>query len=352
METAYPEPDDSPEAREGTAGHYYGTERLEGRTWPVGTLAPNGHPIDRAMVEGGELLFNDVQAELQAIPPPYAFKVETKVFAHTWVHPKNEGTPDAFLLSVARRVLIVWDYKYGHLYVDPFRSGQCVNYVAAIFESYGITREEAAGYSISIRIVQPRNYHRDGPVRRWDTTGATVLPLIDALATAAREAKQPDPPTKTGPWCRDCSGRRACDAFMRLGAAAMQMAGDTTPHELPPAAMGLELLHIQTAIKALEARKSALEEIVLATIERGGNVPFWGKGYVDSKERWKVDPAAVFFLGDAFGVNLRKPQEPITPAAARKLVDPAVISEYAEKPRGAAKLVPVDETAAARVFGG
>ena len=64
LEGLYPEDEDSPEAREGTAAHYYATEALEGRVHPVGALAPNGHPIDAYMVEGARHWIDDVAAEL------------------------------------------------------------------------------------------------------------------------------------------------------------------------------------------------------------------------------------------------------------------------------------------------
>ena len=64
LEALYPE-EDGPEAREGTAAHYFATEALQGRVHAVGTLAPNGHPIDVDMVEHGQMLIDDVTAELR-----------------------------------------------------------------------------------------------------------------------------------------------------------------------------------------------------------------------------------------------------------------------------------------------
>jgi len=355
LEPLYPEDQDTPEQREGTAAHFYVTETLYGRVWPVDTLAPNGHPITAEMVECGTLYLDDVLAalaDLRREDPEATFYVEAKVYGHKTIHPKNEGTPDTFALSFARRRLIVWDYKYGHRYVPPFRNLQLTDYVGCIFETFGITREQSLEWSVSLRVIQPRNYHREGPVRRWDTSGRIMAGLVDDLAAAARKAKSPTPTTQTGPWCGDCSARRGCDAFMRSSASAMDVAGDTIPHDLPPQAVGLELRHLKRAAKIIEARVDALEEQGLAIIRSGGTIPYFALGHVVGKERWRVPSAEVFALGDAFDMNFRKEPEPVTPAAARKLgLDPEVVAEFAHKPMGAAKMIAADDTAAAKAFG-
>lgn len=326
-----------------------------GKAWPVGALAPNGHPLDADMIEHGQLYIDDVMATLAVIPAEarMALKVETKLTMHTLVHPENEGTPDTYLLSLIAKLLVLWDYKYGHKYVDPFMNWQLIDYVAGIFEAYGLTRADVADLRVSLRVIQPRNYHLSGPVRTWETTGGELWDIItQRLAPAAMLAKVPGAPTTTGEWCRDCNGRHACEAFMRVSARALDMAGETTPVELPPAALGLELDRIRTAIKRLEAREDGLQEQALAKIRQGVSVPPWTMGYVQSRERWNVPPAEVFAMGDIMGVELRAPLPPVTPAEARKRgVDPSLVRAYAINPTGAAKLVRVDETAAAKAFG-
>jgi hypothetical protein len=351
LEPLYPEDEESAEAREGTAAHYYVTEALYGRVWPVATLAPNGHPITDEMVECGELYLDDVRGALASDPDNLEYYVEAKVYGYKTIHPRNEGTPDTFVIYRAARHLIVWDYKYGHRYVDPFRNEQMMNYVGCIFETFGITREEAAEYTVSIRVIQPRNFHRDGPVRRWDTTGRILVGLIDDLSTAAYAAKSLNPQTQTGSWCRDCSARRGCDAFMRAAASAMDTAGDTMPHDLPPRAVGIELRNLKRAEALIKARMEALEEQALAVIAGGKTVPHFSRGYVQGREKWTVPAAEVFALGDMMGTDLRAPQEPLTPSKARKLVDPAVIRAFTITPTGAAKIISDDTSAAAKAFG-
>lgn len=355
LEPHYPADEDGPEAREGTAAHHYNSEALYGRVLPVGALAPNGHPITAEMVECGQLFIDDVQGTLAAWRSQgdhVEFYVEAKVYAHKTIHPKNEGTPDVFVINWTRKIIVVLDYKYGHRYVDPFNNEQLINYFGAILETFGIDREAAKEWTASLRVVQPRNYHRDGPVRRWDTTGRILVGLIDNLQRAAQKAKGVAPETKTGPWCRDCQARRGCDAFMRAAASAMDVAGDTVPHDLPPQAVGLELRHLHRAAKLIEQRIEALEEQGLSIIAQGGTIPYYAKGYVQGREKWTIPADEVFILGEVMGVDLHAPPEPVSPSQARKAgLDPALVATLTVKPTGAAKLLSADDTAAAKAFG-
>jgi len=365
----YPQPD-GPEQREGTAAHFYVTEGLEGRDVKVGDVAPNGHPIDQPMVTNGQLYLDDVRAVLRTYgvfsgaeaagflhERRIAFRIETMVFAHQTIHPDNEGTPDTYLLDVPGKRLIVWDYKYGHRYVDAYMNWQLINYVAAIFESYGITREEAFGFTISLRVIQPRNYHAAGPVREWVVSGAVIWTYFDTLRAAAYAAKVPGAPTSTGEWCRDCEGRHACEAFMRIAARAMDTAGESVPIDLPLPAVGLELSRLHRAADIIKARIDGLEAIALDAIAKGHAVPGWKKGFVDSKERFRDDASALAF-GDLMGADFRK-ADTITPNQARqKLVAlgfdkdtaAALIEPYAFKPTGASRLTPAGPNDAAKAF--
>lgn len=350
LQMAYPDDEESPAAREGTAAHFWVTEALDYRAHPIGTIAPNGHPIDAEMLTCGQALLDDVWGALAQASPTATLRVEQKLTAHGLVHPLNEGTSDVFLCDAVKHRIIVWDYKYGHRDVDPFGHLQLINYLACVLEAFELTWDDVKGWDISLRIVQPRNFRAE-PVRSWDMLGWQARPHIEALAAQAEIAAGPDAPTKTGPYCRDCSAAHACEAAQRMGAAIVDEAGRSIPAELTPMQLGVTLLRLKAAQKRLEALATSLEEVALSKIRTGAQVPYWGIGHGDAREKWLVQPTEVFAMGDLMGVDLRKPPEAITPNQARQRgVDPSVISAYAEKPRGAAKLVPVDETTAAKAF--
>lgn len=353
MEAHFPEEDDTEEAREGTAGHFYGTEAIEGRVWPEGHITPNGYPITAEMIRGGNLWVDDVRRELAARAGNRMITgVERKVYMRRTVHPDNEGSPDTFLLDFTTNETILWDYKFGHYFVDPFANLQVVDYVAGVWESAGLAYADTVNMRVSIRIVQPRNYDVAGSVRRWDTDGVAIWELIARLRQAAALATGPNPPFVPGvPQCRDCRARHACEANKRLVGEKMHIAAQATPVELPPDVLGRELHYLIEAEALIRARRVGLEEDALARISKGQRVPGWTKGRSDTKRAWRVSAAQVIATGEMLGVDLRV-NKPVTVAEAERLgVDAAVITAYSHKPLGSLQLMPVDEKAALKAFG-
>lgn len=350
----YPEPDDTDEAREGTAAHHYVTELLQGRDVPAGAAAPNGVPIDAEMVDCAQGLLVDVrdtyyaQVALGGDPKMY---VETRVHMPI-VHPDNWGTPDVLIIDRPRKKLFVWDYKYGHRFVDAVGNLQLIDYAIGALQTHGIPDADWPHWTVQINIAQPRNYHRFGPIREWQTDGRTLLDVyVPLLRDAANAAMAPDPVYRTGEHCRDCSARHACPALQQAGAIAMDVSLRSAPVDLPPHALGLELRQIDDAIARLKARQTGLEEQAIGLIRSGTSVPFFTAQHSVGRERWTVPAAEAFALGEMYGVDLRKPPEPITPNQARANgIDAAVIDAYAERPRGALRLERVDDNAAALAF--
>lgn len=352
LEARYPDDEESPEAREGTAAHWWASERLAGRVYAVGAVAPNGHPIDAEMVEAGQVYVDDVLAVLAASSPQTQWFAEKRLTMHALIHPKNEGTTDCFLIDPVRRLIVVWDFKYGMRFVEVYHHWQLVDYFAGICEGYGFTPGDVADWRVEFRVAQPRIFHPAGQIRSWVATGGEVWGLFATLSAAAAEAKRPGAWVQTGAHCRDCNGRHACMALMKVAGLAVDMADQGVPVDLPPDALGREMKRLTLAKKRLEARLEGLSEVALAAMRRGQSIPFWTIGHADVRERWTTPPGEVFALGDMFGVDLRKAPEPVTPAQARKLgVDADTVTAFAVKPTGAAKVVPVDEAAAARAFG-
>lgn len=346
----YPEGEEGAEAREGTAAHWYGAEAFEGRLHAAGTLAPNGVPITEEMIESALVWWGDAQGELALASANHTFRVEQKLTMHGLIHPECEGTPDAFLVDGVRKVLIVWDFKHGHRYVDPFYNEQGTCYLAGVFEAFELTEDDLKSWRVELRIVQPRNYKLGGPVRVWTPTIPALFANFCRLSAMAEMAQMVHAPTQTGEQCRDCPGRHACAALQRVGAYAIDLAGQPTPVELPPVALALELKLVHAALDRLRARATGLEEVVLGLIRAGQSVPGWGIEHGQSREKWTLPDDEVFTLGDLFGVELRKVQ-PITPTQARKAgLPPEAVKGITERPPGKGELAILDETAIAKVF--
>lgn len=337
MAAAFPEDGDTLEAREGQAAHYYVAEAAVGTNTPVGTLAPNGHPITEEMVEcGGRML-----VDIQSLGANTSIMIEQAVTMPR-VHPTlNWGRADMIGVNRAERIIYAWDYKFGHGYVDAFENWQLVDYGEGARGFFGVDVD--ASWTFDLRIYQPRSFHADGPVKRWTLDGVRFQEFVRWLAIAAHDATQPDAPMVVGKHCHHCSARHACPALQTAGGLSMDVSMRGVPHELTPANAGLALRMVRTARERLEDMETGLEAQILASIRRGVAVPGWDvvQGY--GRERWNVPIDEVIALGELLGEDFRKPPEAITPAQAKKKkgVDEAVISVYSEKPPGEIKLKPI-----------
>lgn len=347
MERRYPEDTESEAAREGTAAHYYATEALQGRNHPVGTLAPNGFPINLEIQQCAATFLADVRDTLAAATPGSTLRIEERVDMSTMVHRDNWGTPDVYLLDSVKRALHVWDYKYGHRYVDAFKNWQMIDYAIGILECEGV--EDWFPWRVTLTVAQPRNYSPEGTLREWYLSGAQLRDHAGALREAAILASHPDAELRTGPHCRDCNAGHACPALQRAAMNAVDLSYRQTNIDMPAAAVGLELRILTAAAQRLKARADALEEHAIGLVRKGENVPHWTMGRMQPRKKWIVPDAEIIAMGRIFGKDLATAITP--PQAIKAGIDPAVIQQYSETPPGSLKLVPVDDSAAEKAFG-
>lgn len=358
LEAAYPETEDSPSSLEGTAAHWAVQMLLQGTPAAVDVQAPNGVAVTREMLEAAELVRDDIATTLG---PDWAkYLVIERPVQIPRVHPTlNWGTPDYRAwgrLNNGRLCLYVWDFKYGHGVVEAFENWQMTDYTAGLLDEAGIDGIQDQETVVEMIVIQPRAFHRQGPVRRWRVQASDLRANINRLANAASVATAPNPPaTPTPEGCENCTGRHACEALRRSAYTAADKGQHYGALDLPPHALGLELRALKRAQALLDARVTGLEAQVSATIKRGTLVPFWYMDSVPGRLAWTKPAAEVFALGDMLGLDLRKPAEPITPTQAKAAAKVAkvpgeIFDAYADRPPGAVKLTADDGSKARLTF--
>lgn len=355
MEAMYPETESSPEAAAGTAAHWVFQCMFEGRLPAVNEVAPNGVPIDADMLEAGELVYNDVVATLG---PDWRQRVvvERRVNIPRVHESANWGTPDVRgwgQLPDGRWILYVWDFKYGHKLVEAFENWQLIDYVSGCMSEANINGLQEQNIVVVMTVIQPRAFHKDGPVRRWKVLATDLRAHVNRLHSSAEMAMGPDPKCYPHPdACENCNARHACEALQRATYHAMDVAQRAQPLELSPEALGIELRMIKRAKALMEARETGLEEHAVSLIKRGQQVAWFAMESSPGRKVWTKPAAEVLMLGKLNGKDFAKPTEPITPTQAAKLA-PALattIAAYSAAPAGAAKLVADDGSRARRIF--
>ena len=352
LEAQFPELEETEEQREGTAAHWAVSEMLSGRLVDVGQIAPNGYVLTHEMMLGADLMYDDV---CKALTPyglkPHQGQIEQRVRIDR-VFPGLFGSPDFYIvvaLPGQRPMLMLWDYKFGHRFVEVFENAQMVDYIAGIC---GDAHDTHPGVDIVVTIVQPRSYSSEGPVRRWKTDLSKLRALVNISSNAVHEGLGPNPRARVGDECRDCRARFACPQLQRSGFAGMDEAKRVTPEVMTPANASLELRLLQHSITLLKARASGLEQQIDKDIRSGKPVPGWMLVPGEAREKWKVPASQVITTGKLMRLDLAKPQEAITPRQARdKGFDPAIVALLAERGPAGMTLVEDDGTAARKVFG-
>jgi hypothetical protein len=341
MAEPYRDAPPTPETLEGDAAHHVAMAYANGNELPAGAPTPQGVPVDADMVAGAQLWRDTVglygYTELPVAIPR--------------IHPTEcAGTPDWWRHDPIENVLRVWDYKYGHLFVDAFENYQLIAYACGLLDFLGLSDLHT---TVELGIVQPRSYHKDGPVRRWRIMGHELRGYVNRAAFAAHEALAPNPTARAGAHCEFCPGRHECRTLQNAANSVADFMGTMDRVNLPPAALAAELTILDNAATLLEARRTGLQAQATAMIRRGERVPGFALEAAAGRLKWKVPPEEVAQFADLLGVNVRKPLDILTPTQAIAAgLDAAVINaQYAERPPGAMKLVPESTTQARKVFG-
>lgn len=348
LEAANPETEDSLASREGTAAHWAASELVNGRLIDTGLIAPNGVMLSDEMVEAADMYAEDVFTLWNRTD---TLHIETPVSIAT-IHPECWGTPDAWTFNAESRTLILWDFKFGHRYVEVFENWQLIEYAAGILEMlFNSTPGIEDQYTeVAFRIVQPRCYVGGSPIREWRVRASDLRPYFNILRNAEAAAMAQTATCNVNKHCIDCRGRHACQAAQLAGYDGMALSTSNVPFDLPAAALGAELRLIDRAILHLEARRTGLAEQALALAKRGQAVPFFKVESGAGRERWAKPDAEIIVLGEMMGIALSKPKL-ITPKQAVKAgLDATVVKAYSETPFGELKLVPDDGTMARKVF--
>ena len=342
LQVQFPDQGDDTASREGTAAHEVVARTLAGEIVPVGATTENGVLVDRKMLDGADMVLDDIEATLGCGWPNLV--VVEQLLPSGSFGPHVYGTPDVRTIDDPEVPRITWDYKFGHGVVEVYKNLQLLTYEEL--------RPKKFVDDIDVRIIQPRAFHPDGHVRKW-TTNVTMWARVYAdIREAVTEAMGMHPRLRVGPECDYCSARHACPELARVGGRLVDYAKMSQPFDLPPAALGDELAYVDLALTLLKARRSGLDAQATRMITQGQHVPGWELGRGRGSTDWTVPAEHVINMGMLHGLNLAKPPEAVTPRQAKELgFDPDLVRDFSKHLPGSAKLTKASSKAE-QVFGG
>lgn len=339
MVNLYPDNADTSAAKEGRAAHELAERMIADAT--KGLTPP--YVSDDEITEGAQTYAADVVRFMRKsrVFGGRDFGTETRLDMPA-IHPEVFGTIDQFIYDHKARELFLWDFKFGHKVVDAFENWQLIAYYAGLREYLELNGFEDQKITVHFRIVQPRAYHRKGPIRSWTTKASNLRPYVNQLHMAAHTSLNGDGKLKSGNHCRYCSARFACPAAHKaagnyLEATMVPIAEAPTPLEL-----GVELGLINRAINALDYLKTGYEAHIEGLLRNSKAVPGWNLAPGRGQEAWKVSPEQVFTLGDTFGIDLRQ-NKPLTPKQAIKAgIQEEIVKAVSHRPNKGVSLQPIN----------
>lgn len=336
----------TPEQIEGDAGHWVACEAANGRHHGVGYMTPHGIPVDEDMVEGAQMWVETVGL----------YGITEMPMIATSLHPTEcWGTPDWQRFDPIVNTLRVAEYKYGFRYVEVFENWQLFGQAQAILDTMGVSLVDDPELLVEFMVVQPRSYHKDGPVRRWTIPARELVHMSINGRHACHMSLMPNPTTRVGTHCEFCPARHVCTTLQRAASSIVEFLGQADPVNLPASALATELRILADAETILKARKTGLEQQAQIMLRDGKLVPGFALERSTGRRIWNHDAPAeeIAFMGDMMGKQLRKPLQLVTPTQAIKEhgIDEAVISQYSFRPPGSVKLTRETTNHARKVFG-
>lgn len=289
--------------------------------------------------EGGEEMRESVSIYIDAVRAITDSPIVEKYLYCSAIHHACGGYPDAWSHDEKERIVDIWDFKYGHRFVEVEGNPQMTCYAEAIVGN--ITGRTLAVDRVNFHVVQPRAYGSP-PVRTWsyEPGDAIQKARVIALRAAADLATSKNPKLVVGQQCTGCEARRKCPALQKSAYNILTVEEDMFDATLTVEETARELTVLTEASVLLKARIDSLKPVVEQAIRDGAS----GLGWVLESGRgatvWDRPIEEVIALGEALGVKVGK-TEAITPLQAIKAgLSKELVQAYSKVVAGSESLKP------------
>lgn len=276
--------------------------------------------------------------------------IESPVYMNDTIHPEMWGTPDAWGIitaylgaGISSTILHIFDYKYGFTPVEAYENWQLLAYACGLVVMHYHTTD------IYLHIIQPRDYISGNKHKMWHLTAQELMSYKQRLIASEALAMSPNAPLIVSDQCKYCKARYACPALQQAAFGATEVAHRSPIPNLTPKELGTELKFLHDAQELLNYRVTALEAEAEHLLMSGERVDNYELKHTESRLMWNASKEDILFMGQAFGVDLKK-EDVLTPTQAIKAgVPEETVLKCAER-KSSNKLSRVDLTKSKEMF--
>lgn len=209
------------------------------------------------------------------------------------------GTVDIAIYIPELYLLYIIDYKHGSGHaVEIYKNEQCQVY--AITVATELRKRNLPVLEAVLTIVQPRSFHKDGPIRTWIVTDKELFDFAQRADNDIGECEKPGASLVLGEWCRWCPAEIICPL------RETQIARDILPtfnsiKEIK--AVGLpdpKSLPVERLAELLQAKDAIIEwlntvqETATQIARDGVPIPNHKLVYAQAKSKWAdMDPKVI-----------------------------------------------------------
>lgn len=331
-----PETDEPDYRKQGIAAHDLAARCLQKSgvdAWElIGEEAANGEKFTAEMAEAVQVYLDCVRPVMALAADDTQIMIEFPISAPA-IHSDFYGTVDLAVILRGdafhdEQILDVTDYKHGEGIVVEVEDNP-----QAMYYAFGLLQVYTEVHRVRLRIVQPRAFHPDGPIRMWETTADAIRAWAKDILVPAMQRAELDLDLDPGPWCRFCPAKLVCPMLTHLfGAAATCNPAEII--NLSDAAISRSYQYL----KAVDFYTKALKEEALRRLNTGAEID--GIKLVNQRANriWKIEAPEIFKA--RFGAKAMTEPELRSPAQMEELGDDAktLVKQYAYTPSSEANL--------------
>jgi hypothetical protein len=227
------------------------------------------------------------------------------------------GTADFVAYVGAEKRLYVRDYKHGRgVAVDVRDNLQLILYaLGAVYSHHNLPLER-----IELTVVQPRAFHKDGPIRRWDTDPVSLLEAEDYIREAAKRTLDENAPFLVGDHCKFCKATAFCPAMEEKVRETVKL--DFGEPVTVTSLSGDELAKKLTDVEVIEDWCRRLREYAFNEAQQGRCPPGFKLVQKRALRKWRDEDAAAARMTVDLGLDPEEvwKKKIISPAQADKLL--------------------------------